>query len=131
MLALMLGGMRIFVKLLSIPQHILLPIIITLCVVGAYGVNNRLFDVGALMFFGILGYLLMKFKFPLTPVVLGFILGPIAETNLRRGLMLSKGDFTPFLTEPIAAAFLAIAFISVALKVWQKTKKPKDIDMTL
>ena len=99
-------GMKGFIRLLSIPQQILLPIIITLCVVGAYGVNNRLFDVGALLFFGVIGYFMIKGKFPLTPLVLGFILGPLLETNLRRGLMLSQGDFTPFLTQPIAAFFL-------------------------
>jgi putative tricarboxylic transport membrane protein len=123
MLLLMLGGMRIFVRLLSIPQHILLPIIVTLCVVGAFGVNNRMFDVGALLFFGILGYFLIKFKFPLAPVILGFILGPIVELNLRRGLMLSQGDFTPFLTQPISAFFLAIAALSVALKLWKSSNK--------
>ncbi|MEW9669563.1 tripartite tricarboxylate transporter permease [Ammoniphilus sp. 3BR4] len=123
MIIMMFAGMRAFVRLLSIPQNILLPIIMALCVVGAYGVNNRLFDVGALLFFGLLGYAMMKFKFPITPVVLGFILGPIAETSLRRGLMLSQGDFTPFVTKPIAVFFLAAAFISVGLKVWQNAKK--------
>lgn len=123
MMIMMFSGMRAFVRLLSIPQNILLPIIMALCVVGAYGVNSRLFDVGALLFFGILGYILLKFKFPLTPIILGFILGPIAETSLRRGLMLSQGDFTPFLTKPIAAFFLAAAALSVGLKIWQGMKK--------
>lgn len=121
-------GMRGFIRLLSIPQGILLPIILVLCVVGAYGVNNRLFDVGALFFFGFVGYLMVKVKLPLTPLVLGFILGPILETNLRRGLMLSEGDFTPFLTEPIAAAFLLITAGSVGLKVfsnWKNKRKQK------
>ncbi|MCM3571381.1 tripartite tricarboxylate transporter permease [Neobacillus mesonae] len=130
MLAFLYLGMRGFIKLLSIPQHILLPIIITLCVVGAYGVNNRLFDVGALLFFGVIGYLMMKFNFPLTPLVLGFILGPLLETNLRRGLMLSQGDFTPFLTEPIAAAFLLLTFFSLFFKFWKNRKNRKDLNVT-
>lgn len=123
MAILLFWGMKGFIRLLSIPQTILLPIILVLCVVGAYGVNNRLFDVGALFFFGIVGYFMVKGKFPLTPLVLGFILGPILETNLRRGLMMSEGDFTPFLTEPIAATFLLITVGSVGIKVFSNWKK--------
>ncbi|WP_018922025.1 tripartite tricarboxylate transporter permease [Salsuginibacillus kocurii] len=122
MIVLLFFGMRFFIKLLSIPQHILLPIILILCVVGAFGVNNRLFDAGALVFFGILGYVLLKFKFPIVPVILGFILGPIAETNLRRGLMQTQGDFLPFLTQPIAATFLILALLSVLIKARQNFK---------
>lgn len=118
-------GMKGFIRLLSIPRHILYPIILALCVVGAFGVNNRLFDVGALLFFGVLGYLMIKFGFPLTPLVLGFILGPLLETNLRRGLMLSQGDFMPFLTSPIAAAFLLVAAASVIFVVYNNHKKKK------
>lgn len=120
-------GMRGFIKLLSIPQYILLPIIFALCVVGAYGVNNRMFDVYALLFFGVVGYLMSKAKIPLTPLVLGFILGPLLETNLRRGLMLSQGDFTPFFTEPIAATFLIITVISVGWKIWKSFGKSKKV----
>src|SRR5699024_5193579 len=116
-------GMRVFVKLLSIPQQILLPIILILCVVGAFGVNNRIFDVGSLIFFGIIGYFMIKGKVPLTPLVLGFILGPILETNLRRGLMLSEGSFVPFLTEPIAAAFLLLTVFSIGLKLFMNYRK--------
>lgn len=130
MLVMLMGGMRYFVRLLSIPQNILLPIIIVLCVVGAFGVNNRLFDVSALLIFGLIGYFFIKFGFPLTPIILGFILGPIVETNLRRGLMLSQGDFTPFITEPIAAFFLGVAVLSIVLKVW-KNKKTKKSELTL
>ncbi|EDL65579.1 tripartite tricarboxylate transporter permease [Bacillus sp. SG-1] len=117
MIIFLFSGMRVFIKLLSIPKHILFPIIIVLCVVGAFGVNNRIFDIFALIFFGVLGFLLIKFKFPIAPVILGFILGPIAELSLRRGLMLTKGDFTPFIIDPIAAVFWIIAITSIVLKV--------------
>ena len=119
-------GMKGFVRLLSIPSYILLPIILVLCVVGAYGVNNRLFDVGALIFFGVIGYLMIKFGFPLTPLVLGFILGPLLETNLRRGLMLSQGDFMPFLTSPIAATFLLITVASLIFAIYKNKKSKKQ-----
>ncbi|MDQ0338112.1 putative tricarboxylic transport membrane protein [Caldalkalibacillus uzonensis] len=124
-------GMRVFVRILSIPQHILLPIIIVLCVVGAFGENNRLFDAGALLFFGILGYAMYKFDFPLTPLILGFILGPIAETNLRRGLMYTQGEFIPFLTSPIAAFFLILAVVSVILSARKNIIKKKEKDLTV
>lgn len=119
-------GMRGFVKMLSIPQNILMPVILGLCVVGAYGENGRVFDVGALFFFGLLGYLMVKYGFPLTPLVLGFILGPLLETNLRRGLMLSQGDFMPFLTSPIAAAFLIFTVASIGLKLYSNWKKKRN-----
>lgn len=125
MAVLLFAGMRGFVRLLSIPQYILLPIIMTLCVVGAYGVNNRMFDVYALLFFGLVGYLMLKARIPLTPLVLGFILGPLLETNLRRGLMLSQGDFLPFLTQPIAALFLLVTVLSVGLKIYKSVKGKK------
>ncbi|WP_227937374.1 tripartite tricarboxylate transporter permease [Alkalihalobacillus deserti] len=128
MIAFLYWGMRVFTRVLSIPQYILLPIIMVLCVVGAIGVNNRLFDAGALLFFGVLGYLMLKFKFPVAPVILGFILGPLLETNLRRGLMYTKGDFLPFLTQPIAALFLALALLSIILKVRDNYKKKKKVD---
>lgn len=118
-------GMKGFIRLLSIPQHILYPVILALCVVGAFGVNNRLFDVGALLLFGVIGYLMVKFGFPLTPLVLGFILGPLLETNLRRGLMLSQGDFMPFLTSPIAAVFLLIAAAFVGFTIYSNGKKKR------
>lgn len=119
-------GMKGFIRLLSIPQHVLYPIILALCVVGAFGVNNRLFDVGALLFFGVLGYLMIKFGFPLTPLVLGFILGPLLETNLRRGLMLSQGDFMPFLTSPISAVFLTITVVSVFFAFYKNKRKKRS-----
>ncbi|WHH57630.1 tripartite tricarboxylate transporter permease [Petroclostridium sp. X23] len=119
-------GMRLFVRLLSIPKHILLPVIISLCVVGSFGLNNRVFDVWSLFLFGLLGYVLDKFKYPLPPIILGFILGPIAETNLRRGLMMSNGSFLPFVTKPIAAIFLAIAVFSIVMSVRKNMKNSKE-----
>ncbi len=116
-------GMRLFVRLLRIPKHILLPVIIALCVVGAFGLNNRVFDAWSLFFFGLLGYGLEKFKFPLSPLILGFILGPIAETNLRRGLMMTQGSFIPFLTKPVAGVFLLIAFVSVVWSIYKERQK--------
>lgn len=121
-----LYGVRIFVKLLAIPKHILLPIILVLCFVGAFGLGNRIFDVGVIVFFGLIGYGFVKCKIPQTPFIIGLILGPMAETNLRRGLMLSDGNFMGFLTQPISAVFLGIAAASVGLHFYQ-THRAKTV----
>ena len=108
-------GLRVFVKLLSIPKYILLPCIFVLCAIGAYNLKNNMSQVIAAIGFGILGFAFKKFEIPSTPFILGFILGPLAESNYRRGMMRTKGDFTPFLTSPISAIFLAIAVFVIIL----------------
>lgn len=123
MLILEMVGMRIFVRLLSIPKYILLPVVLVLCTVGAFGVNSRLFDVQSVVLFGIMGYLMSKFKLPVAPIVLSFILGELVETNLRRGLMMHQGSFLPFLTRPISAAFLLISVVFIAWTVYKEFKQ--------
>jgi len=114
MLVLEFYGLRIFIRLLAVPKHILLPIILVLCVVGAFGLSSRVFDVWTILLFGLIGYGFVKLKVPAAPFILGFILGPMAETNLRRGLMLSDGNFSGFVTNPISGVFLVLAVVSVA-----------------
>lgn len=118
-------GIRAFVKILTIPKSILLSCVVCLCVVGSFADNNRMFDVYSLVFFGLVGYLFTIMKFPIPPLILGFILSSVVETNLRRGLQLSLGDFTPFVTRPIAAVFLGIAVLSVLLSVVNGVKSRK------
>jgi putative tricarboxylic transport membrane protein len=125
MLALEYGGIRVFTKLLKVPRHILLPIILVLCVVGAYGLNNRVFDVWVILFFGVLGYAFTKFRFPMAPIILGIILGPMAETGLRRGLQMTNGDFIPFLTQPIAAFFWVAAVFTMVYTGFSHYRKQK------
>jgi putative tricarboxylic transport membrane protein len=111
MLAMEYYALRMFVKLLRIPKHYLLPVILAMCVVGAFGLNNRVFDVWTILVFGVLGYVLEKFGYAFPPLILGFILGPMAETSLRRGLMSSQGSVLPFLGRPISGLLLAAAVI--------------------
>ena len=122
-------GLRVFVKLLSIPKYILLPCVFVLCVIGAYALKNNMSQVIACLIFGAMGYAFKKFDIPSTPFILGFILGPLAEVNYRRGMMRSQGDFAPFLTGPISAVFLAIAVLIVVMyllkPVLAKRKKMK------
>ncbi|MCL2122892.1 MAG: tripartite tricarboxylate transporter permease [Desulfovibrionaceae bacterium] len=110
-------GLRFFVLMLRTPVHILLPIIFMLCIVGAFGLNNRLFDCSLVVGFGLVGYFFTKFALPVAPFIMSFILGPMVETYLRRGLMLSQGDFSPFLTRPTSCFFLAAAALSLIFTV--------------
>ena len=85
-----------------------MPIVSTLCVVGAYALNNSNFDLISLIFFGGLGYILTKASIPLAPLLLAMILSGIIETNFRRAMSLFNNDFTVFFTRPISAFFVII-----------------------
>lgn len=122
MLLIMFFGMKGFVKILQIPQHLLLPLVFVLCMVGAYGTNNRTFDCWALIFFGLVGYLLRKGGFPMTPLILGFVLGPIMELNFRRSLSYSNGSYLAFFTHPISGVFLVIALFSLIFNLYKHYK---------
>ncbi|WP_138472716.1 tripartite tricarboxylate transporter permease [Poseidonocella sp. HB161398] len=115
-------GIRIFVRLLAIPKHILLPVILVLCVIGAFGLSSRMFDAWTILVFGLLGYGFSKGGVPVAPFIIGFILGPMAETNLRRGLMLSDGNFLAFFANPIALAFLLMAVASLGWQLWRSLR---------
>lgn len=118
-------GLRVFVKLLSIPKYILLPCIFVLCVIGAYNLKNNMSQVIACIMFGVIGFAFKKFEIPSTPFILGFILGPLAEQNYRRGLMRTNGSFIPFLTSPISAVFLGIAVIVIILAATKPLRQKK------
>lgn len=130
MLVLELFGMRIFVRLLSIPKYILLPCVLILCSIGAFAGNNRVFDIKAILIFGVVGYLMSKTKLPVAPFILSFILGDLLETNLRRGLQFTGGSFWGFFQSPIAAVFMIIAVVFVAYTFFRNylnTKKKKSV----
>ncbi|GHV34883.1 C4-dicarboxylate ABC transporter permease [Synergistales bacterium] len=117
--------LRWFVKLLDIPKHLLLPIIMVLCIVGSFSAASRIFDVWCVVAFGMAGMFFKMFQIPTTPLIIGVILGPMAEENLRRALMASGGDWSVFITRPISAVFLAIAAISMFIslkKHWESYK---------
>ncbi len=122
MVVLMYGGLRFFVKLLRIPKHLLLPVVMVLCLVGAFAINNLMFDVWCVLFFGIVGIFLKKANIPFAPIVMGFILGPIIELYLRRASMLSEGSMLPLVTRPIPAVFIIIAVVFLLLTFFKEAR---------
>ena len=123
MIAVEFIGIRAFVRILAVKRYILLPIVASLCVVGAYTVNNRVFDIWCIIGFGVLGYVLKKFGFSLATVILGIILGPIVELNYCRGMQRSLGSFAPFVTTPISGAILGIAVVMLIWTLYSSLKR--------
>jgi len=99
----------LWVKLLSVPYRLLYPMILLCCAIGAYSTNNNMFDVWIAILFGLLGYIFLKLGCEPAPLLLGYILGPLLEENLRRALVLSRGDYTVFATRPMSAVMLLMA----------------------
>lgn len=101
----------LWVKLLSIPYHLLYPGILIFICIGVYSSDNNVFDIFVVLGFGIVGYLMRRTGFPATPVLLGFILGPLLEENFRRAMLLSQGDPLVFFQRPISAGFLLLSLV--------------------
>jgi len=113
MLILGLSMVRVIVKILHVPTAILMPIILVLCAVGSFAINGRVFDILVMLLFGIIGYPLRKMQYPDAPLILGLILGPMLDENLRRGLILNEGSLMPFFSRPIC--IILIIFILMTL----------------
>lgn len=122
MFALMLGLVRFYIRVASIPKHFLLPAIMVCCVVGVYSLNNTMFDVWTMLGFGVIGFLMERAGFSLGPFVIGYVLAKVAEAKLRQGLMFSGGDISPLFFSPLSASLLLIA---VALLVWSLASERK------
>lgn len=119
-LAMLIFGLSMtkpLLKVLSVPRERLMPIVFVLCTIGSYAIAERLFDVGVMIAFGIGGYILREMKYPMAPLVLGIILGDILDKSLRRGLVLSDGDLTPFFTRPICAVLWLITASSILMSI--------------
>ena len=104
-----------FVRLLRTPYEILMAVILVLCLVGAFAANNRMWDVGLLIVFAVIGYLMKKLDYSPAALVSALVLGPLAENALRQSLQISEGDFSIFVTRPIAAVLMAVAVLAVLL----------------
>jgi putative tricarboxylic transport membrane protein len=103
--------LRFFIKLLKVSPSLLFPVILIMCVLGTFTVNNRLFDVWVLLFMGILGYLFLEMGFRLPPIILGYILSPIVEQNFRSAYISSRGNILDVFTRPLSGSLMIIAAI--------------------
>ncbi|WP_390346582.1 tripartite tricarboxylate transporter permease [Variovorax boronicumulans] len=116
----------IWIKLLTIPYKWLFPSIVLFCAVGVYSENNNTFDVWMVAIFGIVGYLFLKLKCEPAPLLLGFILGPMMEENLRRALLLSRGDWSVFVMRPLSAGLLAAAALLLIVVLLPSVKAKRE-----
>ena len=120
-------GIRLFAKVIMVKRTILMPSILVLSIVGSYAMRSDVFDVYFMLGFGILGYFMQKHDFPLSPILLALILGPMAEANLRRSLVVSGGDFSIILTRPIAVGLLLLAAASLVASFYNHRKIMKRL----
>ena len=106
-------GLKVFIKLLSISRAVLFSVVIIICVAGAFTANSNIFDVYVMIFFGLLGYVMKKFNFPVAPLLMGYILGSLLETSLVQTLILSDGSILPFFTRPISLFFIILTALFI------------------
>ena len=117
-LAILLPGVRWMLRIVTIPKSVLFPVVIVLCVIGAYALGNTMSHVYVLLVFGVFGYAMVKFGFPLAPFILGVILGDQIEINLVRAIMTDSNPWL-FLTRPISGGLLLASVLSFAAAIWQ------------
>ena len=116
----------LWVKLLKIPYRWLFPSIVMFCAIGNFSINNSAMDVYLCALFAVLGYALMKLQCEPAPLILGYVLGPLMEENLRRALLISRGDPTVFFTRPISGAFMALSILLLIVMVLPAIRKKKE-----
>jgi putative tricarboxylic transport membrane protein len=117
----------IWVQLLKVPYRLLYPAILVFCAIGVYSINNNTFDVQITVLFGVLGYIFYKLRCEPAPLILGFILGPMMEENLRRAMLLSRGDPTVFFTRPLSLTLLLMAVALVLIVALPQIKKTREV----
>ncbi|AVO35207.1 tripartite tricarboxylate transporter permease [Ottowia oryzae] len=116
----------IWIKLLSVPYRWLFPAIVLFCAIGVYSTNNNTWDVWMVGWFGIIGYIFIKLGMEPAPLLLGFILGPMMEENLRRALLLSRGDWSVLVTRPLSATLLGMALLLLIIVLLPAVKKSRE-----
>ena len=112
-----LSMVKTLFKVLQVPRSKLMPVVLVLCVIGAYAVESRYFDIIIMVIFGLLGYVMQELDYPVAPMVLGIILGDILDKNLRRALVLTDGSLTPFFTRPISMVLIFFIILSMVSKM--------------
>jgi TctA family transporter len=115
-----------WIKLLTVPYRLLYPAILLFMCIGVYSVSNQPFDALLMAFFGLLGYVCIKLDCEPAPAILGFILGPLVEENLRRAMVISRGDPTVLVQTPISAGFLIAAAVLLVIIALPNIRKKRE-----
>ena len=129
LVALSVIGVRLFLQLNRLPYSVFSASIMILCAVGAFGLNNSVDDLYVMFGFGLIGYYMRKYAFPIAPAVLGLVLGNMVELSLRRSLLLSLGDPMILVTRPLSGIMLLLAAVSLAYPLIRPSKVLKDVEM--
>lgn len=126
MLIVGLTCIRFFSRIVDIPKKLIVPMILILSIVGSYSMNNSISDVIVTVVFGIIGYFLCKVEIPQSPIVLALILGPMAESNLRKAIQMYEGSWSFLYTRPITIVFILLSVFSLATTLRMRKKSPKQ-----
>lgn len=118
-------GLPLFIRAVKVPRGVLFPLVIVLCVTGTLVATSSIFDVFVMLGFGVLGYLMVKFGFPIAPLLIGFILGPLIEVSLRQSMILSDNSINIFFSRPVAAVFIGLTLVVVVSVAWQRYNELK------
>jgi TctA family transporter len=116
----------LWVRFLRIPYRLLFPAIVGFCCIGTYTINSNVFDLYAMAFFAVFGYLCLKLECEPAPLILGFVLGPMMEENLRRALLISRGDPSVLVTEPISLGFLIVSALLLLVLIAPAIRRKRE-----
>ena len=125
MFAVMMGAVRFVSAIMYVPRAYMLPVIVVFCVIGAFALDNTMFDVWVMLVFGVVGFAMERAGFPLGPFVIGFILAPLMEAKLRSGLMMTGGSIEPLFTRPLPVVFLLAATLLLVVpfvRGWRRAR---------
>ncbi|HET9664598.1 MAG TPA: tripartite tricarboxylate transporter permease, partial [Burkholderiales bacterium] len=117
---------KFMVKVLDLPEVIVSAYVVMCCLLGAFAARNNITDVWLMVVFGIIGYLFERFRFPITPLVLGVILGPLAETNFMTTMISFANDWTVFFTRPVSSIIMTLAIITLIYPLFRQMRRTRD-----
>jgi TctA family transporter len=121
----------VWVRMLSVPYHMLFPAVLAFVCIGSYSVNGSIFEVFLVAAFGLAGYVLKLLEFSAAPLLLGFVLGPLMEEHFRRGMILSRGNFATFVERPISAAILTLTALTLVWVAWSSLRRMNKLPRSL
>lgn len=120
-------AIRLSSSILLVPRHVLIPIILMFCVVGAFAINNTVFGIIVMLFMRVMAYIMEEDGFPVTPTILGIVLGTMLERNIMSSMIKADGEFSGFFSRPIAATLGVLVILIWVLPLLTMLKRPLNI----